>query len=56
MGYRQRAMEIIVPMVLQHLPINEYNNVYCLQEFIQAVIEDNIKPNDMVLMLSIDST
>jgi hypothetical protein len=54
MGHHQRAMEIIVPTVLQHLPINEYNDVYCLQEFIQAVLKDDIKHDDMVLMLSID--
>jgi hypothetical protein len=54
MGHRRCVMEIIVPTVLQHLPINEYNDVYCSQEFIQAVLEDDIKPDDTVLMLSID--
>jgi hypothetical protein len=54
MGHRRRAMEWIVDKITQSLPIDEYSDIYSSEEFTRAVLEGDIKPDDTVLMLSID--
>jgi hypothetical protein len=56
MGYRRRAMEDLIGGLLgsSELSVDEYNDVYCGRAFLEAIRDGDIKPDDTVLMLSVD--
>jgi Transposase family tnp2 len=54
MRHRTREMKSLMDRLAQGLPIEEYVDVYCAREFIQAAMDGAIGPDDTTLMLSVD--
>jgi hypothetical protein len=54
MGHCRCAMVPLLDRLSRGLPPEEYNDVYSAHAFTQAVLDEDIKCDDTVLMLSID--